>query len=137
MADKDQRTEQPTARRLQKAREEGNFVSARLFVSALQFTAFVAALGSWGGACVIALREDLRELLRHAVESQLESAYLVKLAVDLISRTFLPLGMIGAVLMGVTLASQLLVTKLGFSLKKLSPDIGRLNPIGKLKQLPS
>ena len=46
MAEKDQKTEQPTLRRTQKAREEGNFASARIFVGALQFLAFVAMLGN-------------------------------------------------------------------------------------------
>src|SRR5947209_7105427 len=129
MADKSQQTEKPTQRRLLKAREEGNFVSARLFISALQFMAFVAVLGSWGQACVTALHENLAELLRHSVESELDPAFLTGLAVSLVKRTFLPLAMIGIVLMVVTLASQLAVTRMGFSLKKLTPDISRLNPL--------
>ena len=40
----DQKTEKPTQRRLNKAREEGNFPTARTFVGALQFVAFVALL---------------------------------------------------------------------------------------------
>ena len=44
MSDKSQQTEKSTQRRLLKAREEGTFVSARLFISALQFMAFVAVL---------------------------------------------------------------------------------------------
>ena len=43
MADKDQKTEQPTQRRLKKAREEGKFPTARVFVGALQFLAFVGS----------------------------------------------------------------------------------------------
>ncbi len=49
MADNGQRTEQPTAKRLEKARKEGQFPTARQFVSAMQFLAFVAVLQSWGG----------------------------------------------------------------------------------------
>jgi len=44
MADKGQRTEQPTERRIQKAREEGNFAVSKDLVSALQFAAFTALL---------------------------------------------------------------------------------------------
>ena len=56
MADKDQKTEQPTQRRMNKAREEGNFPTARVFVSALQFLAFVALLHSWGPAWIQSIR---------------------------------------------------------------------------------
>jgi len=42
MADKSERTEAPTQRRLQKAREEGQFPAAREFVGALQFLTFAA-----------------------------------------------------------------------------------------------
>ena len=40
----DQRTEKPTQRRLERARKEGNFPSSREFVSAVQFTGFVALM---------------------------------------------------------------------------------------------
>src|SRR3954452_24217099 len=112
MAEKDQKTEQPTQRRLHKAREDGNFASARHFVSALQFAAFVAALGSWGDSCVQAIQHNLTQLLQHSVTGDLDPAFLVRTAIDLIQRTFLPLAMIGAVIMGVTLAAQLLVTRM-------------------------
>jgi type III secretory pathway component EscU len=49
MADNGQRTEQPTAKRLDKARKEGQFRSAPQFVSAMQFITFVAILEAWGG----------------------------------------------------------------------------------------
>jgi len=38
MADKSQQTEQATPKRLEKARREGNFPTAKQFVSAAQFT---------------------------------------------------------------------------------------------------
>jgi flagellar biosynthesis protein FlhB len=137
MASHDQKTEEPTQRRLLKAREDGNFASAKLFVSAVQFTAFVAALGVWGGDSISAMHENLAELLRHAVEAQLAPAFLVKIGTELVVRAFFPLAMVAAVLMGVTLGAQLLVTRMGFTLKKLTPDVTRLNPMSRLKELPS
>ena len=47
MADS-QKTEQPTQRRLQKAREQGNFASSRQFISGVQFLAFVTLLRLFG-----------------------------------------------------------------------------------------
>src|SRR5581483_1792459 len=50
--------------------------------------------------------------------------------------TLMPLVLLGAVLMVVTLAAQFFVTRLGLSLKKLAPDFNRLNPITRMKELP-
>jgi flagellar biosynthesis protein FlhB len=40
----------------------------------------------------------------------------------------IPLAFLGAVLMAITVAVQLGVTRMGVSLKKLAPDFKRLNP---------
>ena len=45
MADKSHQTEQATPRRLEKAREEGNYPSARQFVSGIQFLVFAICFG--------------------------------------------------------------------------------------------
>ena len=42
------KTEQATEKRVKKAREEGQFPSAKEFVSALQFCVFLSLLGAWG-----------------------------------------------------------------------------------------
>jgi flagellar biosynthetic protein FlhB len=47
-----------------------------------------------------------------------------------------PLLILGAALVGSTLAIQLSMTKLGFSLNKLTPQIGNFSPIGKLSGMP-
>jgi flagellar biosynthetic protein FlhB len=136
MAEKDQKTEQPTQRRMLKAREEGNFPSARIFVGALQFLAFVAMLRSWGADWIGAVHQAMAMLLRHALGTQLDSAFLMAASLQLGKQVFMPLLITGAALLGVTLAAQFLVTRLGVSLKKLAPDAKRLSPIARLKQLP-
>jgi flagellar biosynthesis protein FlhB len=55
MADS-QKTEQPTQRRLKKAREEGNFVSSRQFMAGTQFLAFVTLLRLFGQPWLVSLR---------------------------------------------------------------------------------
>jgi flagellar biosynthetic protein FlhB len=136
MADKDQKTEQPTQRRMLKAREEGNFPSARIFVGAIQFLAFVAMLRSWGATWITATHETMAQLLHHALAPNLDPAFILNLSVELIERTFMPLAVLGCVLIGVTLAAQFMVTRLGVSLKKLAPDFQRLNPANRLRELP-
>lgn len=136
MAERDQKTEQPTQRRMKKAREEGNFPSARVFVNALQFLAFVAMVGSWGPLWVSAIHRNLELLLNHASTARMDPKFIVYLSLDLARQTLLPLAILGGVLMVVTLAAQFLVTRFGLSLKKLAPDFNRLNPMSRIKELP-
>ena len=119
-----------------KAREEGNFPSARIFVGAIQFLAFVAMLRSWGATWITATHETMAQLLHHALAPNLDPAFILNLSVELIERTFMPLAVLGCVLIGVTLAAQFMVTRLGVSLKKLAPDFQRLNPANRLRELP-
>ncbi len=136
MADHGQKTEQPTQRRVKKAREEGNFPSARVFVNALQFLAFVAMVHSWGPVWVTAIHRNLAMLLNHASTARMDPKFIVYISLDLARETLLPMVVLGVVLMVVTLASQFFVTRLGLSLKKLAPDLNRLNPLSRIKELP-
>jgi flagellar biosynthetic protein FlhB len=135
MADRRQKTEQPTQRRLKKAREEGRFPTARLFVSAMQFLAFVALLHSRGPAWILSIRAALAAVLRHALDARLSPAELIAVSLDLAKRTLGPFLALGATLVGVTLAIQLGVTRFGVSLKKLAPDLKRLDPVARLRDL--
>jgi flagellar biosynthetic protein FlhB len=136
MADKGQKTEQPTQRRLKKAREDGNFPTARVFVNALQFLAFVALLHSWGPAWIAGIRDGMATVLQNALDPKLSGSELMSMGVELMRRMMIPLATLGAVMIAITIAIQLGVTRMGVSLKKISPDFNRLNPISRLTQLP-
>ncbi len=136
MADKDQKTEQPTQRRLKKAREEGRFPSARVFVSALQFLAFVAMLRAFGMPWIMDLRNVIAEILRHATAPGKPAPDVIYSGLRLLQHVMTPLLVLGGVMIGITLGVQLAVTRMGMSLKGLTPDLNRLNPLNKLGQLP-
>jgi flagellar biosynthetic protein FlhB len=136
MADKGQRTEKPTPKRLEKARREGNFPAAREMVSAMQFLTFAAMLAGWSAAWLARMRQTMRWLLEQAFQGGISDIELVRLCAGIAWRVFLPLGAAGGLLVGVTLAFQLASTNMGLSLQKLSPDFKRLNPLRKLRELP-
>ena len=136
MADKDQKTEQPTQRRLKKAREEGRFPTAKVFVSALQFLAFVAMLRAFGLPWILDLRNVISEILHHATAPQLAPSDVVYFGLRLLQHVLTPLLALGGVMIGITLGVQLAVTRVGISLKGLTPSAERLNPMSKLRQLP-
>jgi flagellar biosynthesis protein FlhB len=136
MADKSQKTEQPTPRRLKKAREEGNFPTARVFVSAMQFLVFVVVIHAHGPEWITSARNAMASVLQHALDPKLGPTEVVSLILELLKRMLIPLAVMGGILTGMTLAIQLAVTRLGVSLKKLAPDPKRLNPMSRLKELP-
>src|SRR4051812_31656522 len=113
MAGKDQQTEQPTQRRLQKAREEGNFASARVFVSAVQFLAFTFVFCSWGTTWIAAIRETMAQLLSSALRPTLNADAIAGMGIALLKRVFALLAMQGALLVAVTVAAQFAVTRMG------------------------
>lgn len=135
MPDKSQNTEKATPYRLKKAREEGKFPAARDFVGAMQFTAFVAWLGYAGPHWLDQIRISFRLLLGAAFHSELTSASILPMLLDIARRCFFPLGGLAATMLGITLAMQLFVTGFGVSLKGLMPDFNRLNPVTKIRQL--
>jgi flagellar biosynthetic protein FlhB len=135
MADRSQKTEKPTQRRIHKAREDGQFAVSREFISSLQFVAFLALIISSAPAAIRGLVETLRFFIQEAFSNRFGVSHLHHIAVDLATRFggSVAMAVLGIVL--VTLLFQLIQTGFGVSSKRLHPDIKRLNPLNKVKQL--
>ncbi|MGA2136227.1 MAG: EscU/YscU/HrcU family type III secretion system export apparatus switch protein [Bryobacteraceae bacterium] len=133
MADTGQRSEQPTAKRLDKARKEGQFPTARQFVSAVQFLTFVALLDACGAEWFDQMRDLMRRTLLGAFAPRAEA---VEISRHLLAGLLRLLAPAGGVLLAATLGVQLISTQFGVSLKKLAPDPQRLNPLTRLRELP-
>jgi flagellar biosynthetic protein FlhB len=136
MADRSGKTEEPTQRRLEKARTEGQFPAARELVSALQFMVFLALLGAGGGQWFAQLRQTTRSLLRLAFAPELKPEDLIHVMWQIFREQILPLVMAGAAVAAATVAFRLVTTRFGISFKKLMPDAARFNPLARLKDLP-
>jgi flagellar biosynthetic protein FlhB len=78
----------------------------------------------------------MASLLQHALDPRMSTSEVVALGLDLLRRLMIPLGLLGGVMIAITLAIQFGVTRMGVSLKKLAPDVNRLNPSSRLKELP-
>jgi flagellar biosynthetic protein FlhB len=140
MADSGQQTEKATPQRLKKAREKGDFPATREFVAAFQFLAFVYLAASyfpgWLGNVEAAMRMGLRHAFTMAQNGSLTSGDVLTLFTLLAKTALMPLALLGGALMALTLGLQLGSNGMGFSLAKLAPDFTRLNPAGKMKNLP-
>jgi len=135
MADKSQQTEKPTARKLEKARKEGQFPVSKEFVTSLQFLVFVVLLSNFGPSWLSKLVETSRMVLGRGFHVELTPAALRDLLVLMTMRLAYPMILAAAILVVASLATHLAVTRLGFSFNKLAPDLARLNPAKVLKNL--
>jgi len=136
MADKSGKTEQPTHRRLQKAREEGQFPAARELVGALQFMVLLSLLGVGGAHWLAQFRQTTRALFTQAFAREFGAADLSRIVWQLFWQHLLPLAMGGLAVAAATLAFRLVTTRFGLSLKKLAPDPQRFSVVSRLRELP-
>ncbi len=136
MADRSGKTEDATPRRLQKARKDGQFPSAREFVAALQFLIFVGLLSAGGARWIVEFREIFRWLLGFAFTPEIRAQDITSLAWRVFGGALLPLATGGMALALATIAVRLATTRFGVSLKRLTPDAARFNPISRIRDLP-
>jgi flagellar biosynthetic protein FlhB len=136
MADQGQKSEKPTKRKLDKARREGQFPASREFLAALQFLTFVVLLASGANGFLSRTREMARYFLESAFRLQLTTHSVSGLYVQSVGHVFQPLLWMGICLVGVALTAQLGSTRLGISLQKLAPDLKRLSPLQKIRNVP-
>ena len=137
MPDKSQQTEKPTPRRLEKAREQGQYPVSREFVAGMQFLAFVVVMGAYSRPWLAGLVEASRFVMNRAFHVEVTPTVLFEMIQLLAARVAFPLLIAGAGLAAVSLLVHLGVTQLGFSLEKLSPDFSRLSPLKKITELPA
>lgn len=137
MADKSQQTEKATPKRLTKAREDGQFPTAREFVSAMQFLAFVMLAASYLPGWLNAMKQGIVYCIRQAFRSELDAGAVMTIFYRLGSLVLLPLAAMGGILMAGTLVLNILATNFGVSLNNLGPKFKRINPVSKLSSLPS
>lgn len=139
MADKSQQTEKATPHRLRKAREKGDFPSTRESVAAFQFLAFVFLGAAWFPEWFGGVQRTMRAAIHQAFTSgadSMTSGDLIGLFTLLARQTLVPLAVLGAVLMSFIVMLQFTFSGASFSMAKLSPDLSRLSPLTKLREVP-
>jgi len=134
MADNN-RTEKPSARRLLKARQEGQFVTSRDMITAAQILVFAMLAGSWFPGWLDGMKAVLRESLAEAFHGDLVVARVPGMVSAILNRVFLPLSGMAAAAMLAPFAIHMVVSGFGFSLKRFQPSFGRFNPVNKIRNI--
>ena len=137
MAGAGERTEQPTPRRLEKARRDGQFPTSKEFGSAVQFLGFLLLLAAFGAGWFAEILALSRRLLARAFSLEVTPTQLMATFVEIVRGAIVPLLLGGAAMVLLVLAAQLGTTRLGISLAKLAPDVKRLNPLSRMQNLAS
>lgn len=137
MSDASQRTEKPTPHKLEKARKEGRFAVSREALSATTFTVSTWLIINYLPSWLNDMQALWRFLLQQAFASDLGWLGAFRLWKLIITLNFFPLLIAGAGVALAGLSIQMAMTGFGFAGSKLAPDFSRLNPISKLKDLPS
>ena len=136
MAEEDQeKTEAPTARRREEAREEGQIARSADLTSAALLLGLLLLMNSFGGDLIKSLRLLMSQLLSTQSMQTLDPAALrADLSPPLISvaQSAAPLLVGGLV---IAVVANLLQVGIFFSPKRLAPNFGALNPIKNLGRL--
>lgn len=134
--DRAQRTEDATPRRLQKARADGQVASSRELTMALQFAAAVGLLNLYSDRVVRGVIETSRGLFQQSFRRELSVGELQSLAAAALRDGMFFVFPLGLTLVVIGLVMHLGQTGFALSAKKLTPDVNRLNPLAKLRDLP-
>ena len=135
-SDQAQRTEQPSPRRKQKAREEGQIASSRELTAALQFGAAVLMLSLYGGDVMQGLQASLRGLFAESYRDSMSVERLRGLAGSLLLEPLAFLGVFAAVLTALGAVVHMAQTGFALAPKRLQPDLKRLSPFSRLREMP-
>ena len=130
------KTEQPTQRRVEKSREEGQFASAKEFVSAVQFLVFLGVLSVGGAQWFTGYRQTTRGLLRLALRPEITPQDLIHVAWQIAELHIFPLVLVGIAMCVATVGIRLITTRGGISFKKLMPEAQRFSPLARLQEIP-
>lgn len=134
------RTEKPSPRRIQKAREQGRFIASRELVAAVQFAAAAYLITRYAPDWFYRFRHRWKELAEAAFSWGHRDLSLNEVTLawrEILWSDLGPLWMASLLLVALALAAQAVISELGFATANLAPNFARLNPAGRLKELPA
>ncbi len=136
MAGSGDKSEKPTLQRLKKAREQGQFLSARGMITAVEFVAALILLSNLLPPWMAKMEALTIQLLRSGMSGDMADGQWIHILEDAFRQAVVPVAYFGGALLAIVAACNLAITQMGFSLQKLMPQFNRLNPASRLKELP-
>ena len=125
--DNSQKTEDPTQKRLDEAREKGDIAKSQ-DVPVWFLMMATAALMAGGGPLAAMIAEPLAKIMDHPHAFKLSDGGAQQLLGNLLMSLALPLGVIFAVIGGASLLGHVIQSRPLWTAEKIKPDLSKLSP---------
>ena len=133
--DKSQQTEQPTAKRLEQAREAGDIVKSAEVSAFVLLAGGTLAIAMFGKSTAVSIGNLLTIFLEQPEQMSVDGAGLVSMARGVTFRVALALAPFMALMMGAALAGHVLQSRPSFTVDKIVPDFSKLSIPAGLKRM--
>jgi len=133
--DKSQQTEEPTAKRLDQAREHGDVVKSAELSTFILLGGGTLAIAMFGKYTAVSLARTLSLFLQQPDTMSVDGASLTAMMRLLLPKLALAVAPFFAVMIAAGLAGHMLQSRPGFSLDKIAPDFSKVSPLAGLKRL--
>lgn len=137
MAEQDgqEKTEAPTERKREKAREEGQVAFSKELPSAALLGAATLTLMMMGRSLLTASQSMFADIFREPIRSELNGNVLYDLLYTALSTILWPLVPLAILLLLIGMFSSILQVGLRFTLKPLVPKFSKLSPLQGIKRI--
>jgi flagellar biosynthetic protein FlhB len=133
--DKSQQTEEPTAKRLEQAREHGDVVKSSELTTFILLGAGTLAIAMFGKYAAISLARSLTLFLQQPDAMSVDGAGLAAMMRLLLPKVAFAVAPFFGVMIIAGLAGHMLQSRPSFSLDKIAPDFGKVSPMAGFKRL--
>jgi flagellar biosynthetic protein FlhB len=133
--DKSQQTEEPTQKRLEQAREQGDVVKSTEVTAFVLLGGGTLAIAMFGKYTAVGLARTLTMFLEQPDSMSVDGASLSAMMHMLVPKIAIALMPIFAVIIAAGLAGHVLQARPGFALDKIAPDISKLSPLAGFRRL--
>ena len=133
--DKEQQTEEPTQKRLEQAREQGDTIKSMEVATFILLGGGALAIAMFGQYTTVGLARALTMFLEQPEAMSVDGAGLASLTRGLFVQLGITLAPIFGMMMLASLAGHLVQGKPTFNLSKIAPDISKVSPMAGFKRL--
>ena len=133
--DKSQQTEEPTAKRLEQARENGDIVKSQEVSAFVLLGGGTVAIAMFGKYTATGLAKILLQFLEQPDSMSVDGAGLAAISRGLLYNTALVLAPFFGVMMVAALAGHVMQGRPTFNLSKLAPDFSKVSPLAGFKRM--
>ncbi|MBY0562815.1 MAG: flagellar biosynthesis protein FlhB [Hyphomonadaceae bacterium] len=131
----DEKTEEPTPRKLEQAREKGDIVYSTEVSAAMSLLAATAVVAFMAGPVTSQLTHGLIGFLAIPEQYSMQPNALLSLAGSVCLKLLMVFGLTALVFAGAGIASRYIQDQPTFSAEKLNPKLDKLNPVEGAKRV--